>query len=226
MNFRTRCLVISGLALTAPLFVLPAFAVALPTTGPAQPLPEHLATTVTMPVLAENITAGSASLVPLVASDLPAAQASIVDAGSPTGGGDIGKPVDDIDFVARASESARKEAAAARAALPQLNDPELKRLAQMLASDHENANARLARLAESKVWPLPAPTRQELRPAGTAAPDFDAIWTADMIAAHETAVALYGAQAQGGEDPDLRKYVRDTLPTIQNHLAELRRLQK
>ena len=38
--------------------------------------------------------------------------------------------------------------------------------------------------------------------------------------------ALYSAQAQGGEDPDLRKYARETLSTIQKHLAELRRLQK
>jgi len=39
-------------------------------------------------------------------------------------------------------------------------------------------------------------------------------------------VALYRAQAQGGEDKDLRQYARDTLPTIEHHLAELRSLQK
>ena len=44
-----------------------------------------------------------------------------------------------------------------------------------------------------------------------------------MIAGHERSVALYRAQAQGGEDQDLRKYAHDTLPTIEHHLAELRR---
>ena len=39
-----------------------------------------------------------------------------------------------------------------------------------------------------------------------------------MIAGHERSVALYRAQAQGGEDQDLRKYARDTLPTIEHHL--------
>jgi putative membrane protein len=47
-----------------------------------------------------------------------------------------------------------------------------------------------------------------------------------MITSQERSVALFSAQAQGGEDPELRKYARDTLPTIKHHLAELRRLQK
>ena len=47
-----------------------------------------------------------------------------------------------------------------------------------------------------------------------------------MIAGHERSVALYRAQATSGEDKDLRKYASDTLPTIERHLAELRRLQK
>jgi hypothetical protein len=37
---------------------------------------------------------------------------------------------------------------------------------------------------------------------------------------------MYRAQAQSGEDQELRKYARDTLPTIERHLAELKRLQK
>ena len=69
-------------------------------------------------------------------------------------------------------------------------------------------------------WPVPPP-----QPPGRAArrarasSDFDAKWTAEMIAGHERSVALYRAQAQGGEDKDLRKYARDTLPTIEQHLA-------
>ena len=47
-----------------------------------------------------------------------------------------------------------------------------------------------------------------------------------MIAGHERSVTLYRAQAQNGEDKDLRKYARETLPTIERHLADLRRLQK
>jgi putative membrane protein len=220
MNRMTRCLLIAGLA-AAP----PSFGVALPTSGPAQPLPGREASPVGMQV-ADTVTSGSATLVPLVAADLSASQASTVDASAPTHGGAVGKPIDDISFVARATESARREMSSARDALPQLTDPDLKRTAERLVADHGDANAKLAKLAEQKMWPVPGPEAHETPPAGTASHDFDSKWTAEMIAAHERSVALYSAQAQGGEDTDLRKYARETLPTIQNHLAELRRLQK
>jgi putative membrane protein len=220
MNRITRCLLIAGFV-AAP----PSFGVALTTTGPAQPLPTLGAAPVGMQVT-DSVTAGSATLVPLMAADLPASQVSAVDASAPTGGGAVGKPIDDISFVARATESGRKEVNSARDALPQLTNPDLKRMAEQLVTDHSNANAKLAKIAEQKMWPVPAPQAHETPPAGTASPDFDSRWTAEMIAAHERSVALYSAQAQGGEDTDLRKYARETLPTIQHHLAELRRLQK
>ena len=138
----------------------------------------------------------------------------------------VGKSVDDIAFVRQATENSRKEIKSARDALLQLKNPELNRIAEMLVNDHSGANERLAKIAEAKQWPLPAPQMQPAPPSGTASGDFDAKWTAEMIAGHERSIALYRAEAQGGEDKDLRKYARDTLPTIEHHLAELRRLQK
>lgn len=179
------------------------------------------------PLAIETWTSGSATLVPLMAADMQAAGRVInLDAPADTAGGAVGKPIDDVAFVKQATESGRKEVAAARDALPQLKNPELKRIAEMLVSDHSNANARLSKLAEAKGWPVPAPAAATPPASGTASSDFDTKWTADMIAGHERSVALYRAQAQGGEDKDLRKYASDTLPTIEHHLAELRSLQK
>ena len=96
----------------------------------------------------------------------------------------------------------------------------------MLVNDHSGVNQRLSKIAEAKQWPLPAAQVQAAPPSGTANSNFDATWTAEMIAGHERSVELYHAEAQGGEDKDLRKFASDTLPTIEHHLAELRRLQK
>jgi putative membrane protein len=217
---------ITGLVTLATLaMAAPAGAVSLRAVGPAETIPDRGVIPVVLP-FTENLTAGSATLAPLMAADVPTNSGSRSEASAQTGGGNVGKPLDDISFVARATDSGRKEINAAREALPQLQSPDLKRMADMLVTDHGKANARLAKIAEAKSWPVPAPPRHEPPPAGTAVPDFDAQWTADMIAAHERSVALYSAQAQGGEDPELRQYARETLPTIQHHLAELRRLQK
>jgi putative membrane protein len=203
----------------------PALAVSLSSTSSPQPIPADTRNAAT-PLAIESWSTGSASLVPLMAADVQATRATPVDEPASTTGTAVGKPVDAITFVKRATESGRKEVAAARDALPQLQAPELKRIAEMLVQDHGSANAKLSKLAAAKGWPVPAPQSTAPPPAGTASSDFDQKWTAEMIAGHERSVALYRAQAQGGEDQDLRKYAHDTLPTIEHHLKELRRMQK
>lgn len=209
-------------------FATPGWGVSLSATGPAQPLPAATSPGDAQPAndhIEYTRLAGSASLVPLVASDSQAAPISTVDSPS-SGAAQAGKPVDDVDFLKRATESGRAEVQAAREALPQLKRAELKRIAEMLASDHSNANTKLQELAQSKGWPIPGPAAPTPPPAGTASSDFDAKWTAEMIAGHERSVALYRAQTQSGEDKELRKFARDTLPTIEHHLSELKGLQK
>ena len=215
----------ASLALAGIAALAPAWAVSLAATSPAQPLPEG-GTNAAAPLAIESWSTGSASLVPLMAADMQASHIATIDAPADAPAGAVGKPIDDVAFVKQATESGRKEVNAARDALPQLKNPELKRIAEMLVSDHSNANAKLSKIAEAKGWPLPAPQPAAPPASGTAVSNFDSKWTADMIAGHERSVALYRAQAQGGDDKDLRQYARDTLPTIEHHLEELRSLQK
>jgi len=205
---------------------VPVWAVSLSPFGQAQPIPESRIRATELAAAVEA--AGSNALVPMMAADMQAIRPSPVTAvDSPkNGGAPVGKPVDDMQFVKQATESGRKEIKAAQDALPQLKNPDLRHVAEMLVNDHGGANERLAQLAEAKGWPVPGPAAAAAPPSGTASSDFDAKFTAEMIAGHERSVALYRAQAAGGEDKDLRKYAKDTLPTIEKHLAELRRLQK
>ena len=202
----------------------PALAASLSFQADGQPGPDVAASS-TAPLI-EDWTPGSATLVPLMAADSPAGPATQVDTPATGSSQPAGKPMDDVTFVRRAAESGRKEVDAARDALPRLKRPELKQIAEMLVQDHTSANAKLSTIAEAKGWPLPGAPAAAPPPAGTASGDFDDRWTAEMIAGHERSVALYRAQAQGGEDQDLRKYARDTLPTIEHHLEELKKLQK
>ncbi|MEO8017498.1 MAG: DUF4142 domain-containing protein [Pseudomonadota bacterium] len=219
MNIFSTSLAILGVAMTAP-----AWAVSLPVAVPAAvPIDTDVTPAALNP--AQNWTAGSASLVPVMAIEMEANHASYVDAAANGGGGEVANP-DDLSFVKKASENGRKEVNSARDALPQLKQPELKRIAEMLVADHSGANARLAKIAQAKGWPVAAAQPAAPPPSGTASGNFDATWTAEMIAGHERSIELYRAQAQNGEDKDLRKYATDTLPTIEHHLAELRRLQK
>jgi putative membrane protein len=215
----------TSIVATAVALSAPAWAVSLSTIDNAQPLPDGA---MNATLAADSWTAGSASLVPVMAAEMQANQSSPIAAEAPEGGGApaVGKPLNDIAFVRAATENGRKEVNSAREALPQLKAPELKRLAEMLVSDHRSANARLAQIAEAKQWPVPPPAAPAAPPSGSANSDFDARWTTEMIAGHERSVALYRAQAASGEDQELRNYARDTLPTIEQHLVQLKSLQK
>lgn len=219
---------VAGLVLGAA-FAAPCAAASRAELGPAHPQPRPVfdGATVSAPiVVAENLTPGSAALVPIVpimAADVAAAQ----DVGHPPSDGEPVKTVDDLAFVARAAESSQLERNAASDALPRLRDLELKRLAATLITHHDDANARLSEIARAKGWPVPGLRGDSPAvAAGTASGDFDARWSAEMIANHERTVALYRAQAQNGEDKDLRNYARETLPTLEQHLDWLRRSQK
>jgi putative membrane protein len=213
-------------ALAATLWAIPpARAMSLETVGPAQTMPQD-ARPSAAPLALETWSAGSTTLVPLMAVDLQASRPASVDAPADSQGAPVGKPLDDIGFVTRAAEAGRKEVSSARQALPQLKNPDLRQIAEMLVSDHSNANERLSKLAAAKGWPLPGTQAEAPPPSGAASGDFDARWTAEMIAGHEQAVALFSAEAKSGEDQDLRQFARDTLPTIEHHLAALKSLQK
>jgi putative membrane protein len=226
MNTRRRTDILTTLALAGVVAVVaaPAGAASLPVAGVGA-LPEAAGAQPAHLLTAAAWTAGAGALVPAVATDAQAN--SIVAIEAPAEGGEIaGKPIDDAQFVRRAAESSRQEIDSAHDALTQLKDPGLKEIAGMLIADHAEANAKLARIAAARGWPLPETRSPDAPPSGTSAADFDAKWTAEAIADHERTVALYRAQAQGGEDRDLRRFANDTLPTIERHLAQLRSLQK
>src|SRR5690242_7224449 len=118
MNRIASTLLLAGMASA------PALAASLATTDPAESLPaEALASAAPMAI--ESWTSGSATLVPLMAADMQSTRMSAVDAPADAASGAVGKPIDDVAFVKQATESGRKEIAAARDALPQLKNPEL-----------------------------------------------------------------------------------------------------
>ena len=222
MRLSKRRLVDTGLAAIGIVLAAPVWAVSLASVD-AQSQPREVRRASLAP------TTGSASLVPLMAAEAQAnstATASAPGAQARSGEVPLGKPLDDLSFVRLATENGRKDASTARDALPQLKKPEVKRVAEMLFSDGNNASQRLFSIVEQKQWPVPGPRAAAAPAAGTASGDFDTAWTAEMIASQERNLALYRAQAATGEDKDLRNYARDTIPVIERHLNELKSLPK
>lgn len=208
----------------------PAWAVSVSSPDPldhlAQPA-EGEAMPKTVPAPAAFAAPGSSALVPLMAADAASHEFVSVDAvDAPATGGLTSGSIDDIEFLAAATQTGLEEIQAARHAIPQLRDPRVREVAAALIAHHESANRSLADIAADKGWPVPTANTDAPIPAGTATPDFDDRWTDEAILEHERAIALYRAQAEGGEDRELRRYARESLPALQRHLDLLRSLQK
>jgi len=55
-------------------------------------------------------------------------------------------------------------------------------------------------------------------------PRFDATYGAMQVQAHQEAVAMFAAYAQGGSNPAMQSFAQQALPSLQHHLAMAQRL--
>jgi putative membrane protein len=124
-------------------------------------------------------------------------------------------------FVKTAALDGMTEVELGKLAASKSSTSDVKRFAQKMVQDHEQANQQLTAIARSKG--LPVPTKldanheamvKELSSKSGAA--FDSAYASHMAKAHTKAVALFEAASQSS-DPDLAAFAKKTLPTVQEH---------
>jgi putative membrane protein len=140
----------------------------------------------------------------------------------PNNGPVIGAGGTDGDFVAKAAAAGHEEVAEARQAIKDTSRPDVKRVAAMLRRDHRAADRKLARIAKRDGLALP-PLGGE--PNTTAAGYSDSDYISSQIKAHRDAIQLFKNESQNGQNPQVRAFARQTLPTLQHHLHALEKLQ-
>jgi len=100
----------------------------------------------------------------------------------------------------------------------------------MLVKDHTANNARATALATSIGTQVPgAPSekaQQTYEQLTNAAPaQFDEAFISVMLLGHQTAIDLFTAQVEGGENAQVAQYASETLPGLKKHLLAARELQ-
>lgn len=126
------------------------------------------------------------------------------------------------EFVNNAASGGLFEVQSSELALERSQTPAVKEFAQMMIDDHTKANEELKTLAESKGLTVPTeiagPPAQHMAAVQAAEGEaFDATYMQHQAQAHAETIALFQAQAEGGEDPDLRAWAEKTLPTLNTH---------
>lgn len=146
----------------------------------------------------------------------------------PVGGGVSGSVqtaagvTDSEQFVNMAAVSNIFEIRSSELALEKAQDENLRAFAQQMITDHQAALERMtAVLAQTEVQ-TQMPTEVDIIHAEkldtlSGATNFDEQYTRIQIEAHDTAIALLESYGNGGDDPALKQFALEMLPTVKHH---------
>jgi putative membrane protein len=136
------------------------------------------------------------------------------------------------DFVKKAGEAGAAEVAMGKLGSTKATDTEVKAFAQHMVKDHTKANQELMAAAKSKGLKVPSEPglmhkgMKEKFERQSADADFNHDFMEQMVKDHESTVELFRtASADTTLDPDLRSLAKKTLPTLEEHLADARKLE-
>jgi len=142
---------------------------------------------------------------------------------SPTPSGQNNLSAADKKFMTEAAQGGLAEVQLGQLASQRATSDAVKQFGQRMVQDHTQANTQLKQLASQKGVTLPTTigsenqkVKQQLSKLSKTR--FDKAYTNDMVKDHEKDVSLFQSEAQGGQDPDVKAFAAQTLPTLQEHL--------
>ncbi|HLH88427.1 MAG TPA: DUF4142 domain-containing protein [Xanthobacteraceae bacterium] len=134
-------------------------------------------------------------------------------------------------FVDNAAMTDIFEIKAGQLAQQKAPDTAYKDFAQMTIEDHTKTTDQLKDMAPKLGLELP----QQLDKMHQAAIDklnsqssaaFERLYKTDQVRGHREAVAMFERYAKSGDNPDLKKWAADTLPTLRKHLQHAEALPR
>ncbi len=136
------------------------------------------------------------------------------------------------DFVSEAAISDMFEIASSQLAVEKSDAPTQAFAKQMIA-DHEKTAASLKAFAVSGAIKEAIPTdldsaHQDMldKLKGLSGTDFTTQYHSDQVSAHKDAVSLFQRYGKGGDNPALKAWASQTLPTLSQHLDMAEALNK
>ncbi len=130
---------------------------------------------------------------------------------------------DASSFIKEASEANQGEIALAQLAQEKSQNPEIKKLAQMIQSDHQQSQEKLETIAQTHGVTLSQGlTWSQKRAQGKleklTGADFDQQYAKDMLEGHVANLNKFQKASQTVREADVKQYAQDTLPKLQEHL--------
>jgi len=117
----------------------------------------------------------------------------------------------DKKFMKKAAKGGTMEVAMGKLAEEKGQSEDVKSFGKRMVADHSKANDELKKIAAQKNVKLPAKEP-------TVSWSSDKAYMDMMVKDHEKDLAEFKEEANGGSDPDVKKFAEDTAKVVQEHL--------
>jgi putative membrane protein len=136
----------------------------------------------------------------------------------------------DTGFLTEAAQGGMAEVELGKLASTKATNPDVKKFAQQMITDHSKANNELKELAAKKNFSVPtelSPKHKSLMDKlnGLSGADFDKAYVDAMVDDHKEDVEAFKDQSEDGKDADVKAWAGKTLPTLQMHLDMIKGIQ-
>jgi putative membrane protein len=137
----------------------------------------------------------------------------------------------DSRFAKEAAQGGMAEVKLGQLAQGKGSNDAVKSFGKRMVDDHSKAGDKLKETAAKENVTLPTDisakdqaTYDRLSKLNGAA--FDRAYAKDMVKDHQTDVAAFQKEANGGKSESLKSFASETLPTLQDHLKEAKKMMK
>ena len=131
----------------------------------------------------------------------------------------------DENFVQNVAEMNAEELHMLDLGITKGTHAEVKAAAKKMKADHEKMGQQLTDYASRKNIAMNSPELDHDMEDDKAGTDWDKDWADHMVDAHEKLVRKFERVADDTDDPELRTWANDQLPTLRDHLASAQALK-
>jgi putative membrane protein len=131
----------------------------------------------------------------------------------------------DYKFAAEAAQGGMMEVSLGQLAAQKGADQAVRDFGKRMSDDHQKADDQLKDILTKKGAGYPdsldkSDQRTIDRLNKLSGSDFDRAYMKDMVSGHEKDVKGFQDESKSAQDPDLKMWVNQTLPTVQSHLQQ------
>ncbi|GAB2773971.1 DUF4142 domain-containing protein [Rhabdobacter roseus] len=132
---------------------------------------------------------------------------------------------DDAEFAVAAADGGMMEVQLGELAQSKGSSQAVKDFGKMMADDHGKANTELKALAQQKNITLPTTLSDKSQKmyddlSKKTGKDFDKDYMSHMVDDHKDDIDKFQKQADNGNDPDLKSWAANKVPTLKQHLEK------